>query len=175
MTPHTRQKQQGFVLIIAMILLAVLSLLVIHGVGATTMGEQMAGNHMDRARAQIAAEQALTQGLAVLQTNAVLSATVLADPCLDGCDGTHGTTAKSTAATLVSTWSDTGAQTASNTAWSATSGVPTASAKYSITWQDNAAFDKPDCKAYSVMGRGQGFNSNSVVVLQTIAYVCPTD
>ena len=164
---HSPRKQEGFVLIIAMILLAVLSLLVIHGVGATTMGEQMAGNHMDRARAQMAAEQALTQGLAVLQTNGV--------NCLEGCNGTYGTTSKSTASVLVSAWSGTGAQTASNTAWSATSGVPTASAQYSITWQDHTSFDKPDCKAYSVMGRGQGFNNKSVVVLQTIAYVCPTD
>jgi type IV pilus assembly protein PilX len=167
MTTPTPRKQEGFVLIIAMILLAVLSLLVIHGVSATTMGEQMAGNHMDRARAQMAAEQALTQGLAVLQTNGV--------DCLEGCNGTHGTKAKNTTAALVSAWSDTGAQTASNTAWSATSGDPVASAKYSITWQDNTAFDKPDCKAYSVMGRGQGFNSNTVVILQTIAYVCPTE
>lgn len=160
-------KQEGFVLIICLILLAVLSLLVIHGVGATTMGEQMAGNQMDRARAQMAAEQAITQALADLQTNGVA--------CLEGCNSTNNTTAKDTNPTLRSAWSDTGAITATSTAWSATNGVPAASAKYSITWQDNAAFDKPDCKAYSVMGRGQGFNSLSVVVLHTVAYVCPTD
>ena len=168
---HVPRKQEGFVLIISMILLAVLSLLVIHGVSATTMGEQMAGNHMDRARAQMAAEQALTQGLAVLQNNA----TAATNPCLEGCDQQHGTTAKRTDGTAPTTWSPTDAQDASNTAWSLTSGVPTASAKYSITWLDHANFDKPDCKAYSVMGRGQGFNSNSVVILQTIAYVCSTE
>lgn len=160
-------KQEGFVLIICLILLAVLSLLVIHGASANIMGEQMAGNQMDRARAQMAAEQAITQALANLQTNGVA--------CLDGCDGTNNTTAKDTSTTLRSTWNDTGAIAATDTAWSANSGDPKASAKYSITWQDNAAFNKPDCKAYSVMGRGQGFNSNSVVVLHTVAYVCPTD
>ena len=164
---HAPKKQEGFVLVVLLILLAILSLLVIHGMGATTMGEQMAGNHMDRSRAQMAAEQAITQGLAVLQAHG--------EDCLEGCNQTHGTTAKSTAATPVSAWSDTDAQTATATAWSDDNSKPKATARYSITWQDNAAFDKTDCKAYSVMGRGVGFNSESVVVLQTIAYVCPTE
>lgn len=161
------QKQEGFVLIICLILLAALSLLVIHGVGANTMGEHMAGNHLDRARAQMAAEQAITQGLADLQTNGL--------DCLTGCDGTFNTTAKNTTNLLRSAWSDTNARTASSTAWSNTAGTPTASAKYSITWQDNVAFRKTDCEAYSVMGRGQGFNSQSVVILHTVAYVCTAD
>lgn len=160
-------KQEGFVLIVCLILLAILSLLVIHGMGVNTMGEQMAGNQMDRARAQMAAEQAITQALADLQTNGVA--------CMDGCSNTNNTTVKDTSATLRSAWSEVGAITATDTAWSATSSDPKASAKYSITWQDNAVFDKPDCKAYSVMGRGQGFNSNSVVILHTVAYVCSTD
>ena len=164
---HLPRHQQGFVLIVSLILLVVLTLLVVNGMGATTMGEQMAGNHLDRARAHMAAQQAVTQGLAVLQANG--------DACILGCDGTNGTTPKSTVASPVSVWSDVGAHAAISTAWSADASDPAAAAQYSITWQDNPAFDKPDCKAYSVMGRGVGFNVQSVVVLQTIAYVCPTD
>ena len=134
----------------------------------------VSGNQMDRTRAQMAAEQALTQGIAVLQANG--------DTCLaDGCTGANlpnkGVTAVSAA---------TAASAAASAAWSDTNSfdVTTAdgqatTAKYSITWQSDASFtpvgsSKVDCKAYTVFGRGVGLSSKSVVVLQTVAFVCPT-
>lgn len=168
------KKQNGFVLIISLVLLVVISLLVVNGMGLTIMGERMSGNQMDRTRAQMAAEQALTQGIAVLQANG--------DTCLaDGCTGANlpnkGVTAVSAA---------TAASAAASAAWSDTNSfdVTTAdgqatTAKYSITWQSDASFtpvgsSKVDCKAYTVFGRGVGLSSKSVVVLQTVAFVCPT-
>ncbi len=169
------KKQEGFVLIIALILLVVISLLVVNGMGLTSMGERMSGNQMDRTRAQMAAEQALTQGVAVLQVNG--------DLCLDpGCTDTNltgkGVTAPSAAtaasAAASAMWSDTGAVDVTIATAQGTS------AKYSITLQSDSATFTPAgstkelCKAYTVAGRGVGLSPKSVVVLQTIAYVCPT-
>jgi type IV pilus assembly protein PilX len=165
--PHTGQ--QGFVLVVTMILLTVVSLLVLGSMRSSVLGERMAGNSMDRNLAKLAAEQALTQGLAKLQANA--------DMCLNsGCTSTTtpgvGIGASLTDATAPSVWSDTDAVNADASA--------PASAKYLVNWLDNVAFTPPTssksaCKAYSVMGRGVGKNSLSVVILQTIAYVCPAN
>jgi type IV pilus assembly protein PilX len=168
------KNQKGFVLIISLVLLVVISLLVVNGMGLTSMGERMSGNQMDRTRAQMAAEQALTQGVAVLQANG--------DTCLaDGCTGANlpdkGVTAVSPA---------TAASAAASAAWSDASSVYVTTAtgqgttaKYSITWQSDDSFtpvgsSKELCKAYTVTGRGVGLSSKSVVVLQTVAFVCPT-
>ena len=162
---NLKQKQQGFVLIVSLILLAVVTILVVSGMGVTTMSERMSGNHMDRNRAQAAAEQALTQGLALLQANG--------EVCLTGCNSgnTIGTAAAITAATIPSEWTDL------NSRAIVTASAQLTTASYLINWLNNAVFltGKTDCQAYSVMGKGTGLNSQSVVVLQTIAYVCPTD
>lgn len=170
-----RKEQKGFVLIVALILLVAISLLVVNGMGLTSMGERMSGNQMDRTRAQMAAEQALTQGVAVLQTNGDLC---LADGCTDvnlpGVGVTAASTATAATAAASAAWSDTGAVVAMLATAQATS------AKYSITWQSDPTFTpvgstKEACKGYSVMGRGVGLSTKSVVVLQTVAYVCPTE
>jgi type IV pilus assembly protein PilX len=162
---NLKQKQQGFVLIVSLILLAVVTILVVSGMGVTTMSERMSGNHMDRNRAQAAAEQALSQGLALLQANG--------EVCLTGCDETNtsGTAASSTLTTAPTAWSDTNAKAVTRT------GDQKTTASFLITWLNNAFFitGKTDCQAYSVMGKGTGLNAQSVVVLQMIAYVCPTD
>lgn len=171
------KKQEGFVLIVALILLVAISLLVVNGMGLTTVGEKMSGNQMDRTRAQMAAEQALTQGIAALRANA--------DTCLnDGCTSTNpagggglGFDSANSTVTLRSAWPSTNPDT-SGASMTLATGQAT-SARYLITWQSNATFTpagstKVECKAYSVMGRGKGLSSNSVVVLQTIAYVCPS-
>ena len=55
-------KERGFVLIISMLVLLVLTILVVNSVRNSVLGEKMAGNYMDRNRAMQAAEQALRQG-----------------------------------------------------------------------------------------------------------------
>ncbi|APW43225.1 pilus assembly PilX family protein [Rhodoferax saidenbachensis] len=168
-----QKKQQGFVLIVTMILLMVVSLLAVGGMRVSVMGERMAGNAMDRNLAKLAAEQAITQGLAKLQANSTV--------CLDtGCVNTNtvGTGVAIASATMPSVWSPTDSVDVTKELVAA--GGQKSSAKYLINWLNNVAFtpalsSKSTCKAYSVMGRGEGKNSASVVVLQTIAYVCPTD
>lgn len=162
-------KQDGFVLIVTLILLMAVSLLVLAGMRVGVMGERMAGNAMDRNLAKLAAEQAITQGLAKLQANAT---TCLDDGCSD--TNTAGIGVAITTNIMPSVWSPTNAVAVTP----AVGQVTTAS--YLINWLNNAAFtpllsSKSTCKAYSVMGRGVGKSDLSVVVLQTIAYVCPTD
>jgi len=161
-------RQNGFVLIVAMIILAVMSILVINSVRNTTLGEKMAGSYMDRTLAQQAAEQALRQGEAVLVSNGKL--------CLAGCAvSSSGTVTSSSAAatTLPTAWptGDAGAVTATT----ATGQV--SSAKYLIGLLNTSfapASPNPlyKCKPYSIMGKGVGINSNSIVILQTVAFVC---
>jgi type IV pilus assembly protein PilX len=127
---------------------------------------------MDRNLAKLAAEQALTQGLAKLQANA---STCYDTGCYSG--NTTGTGAALTDATAPSAWPDPDTDAVYATL---TSDQKASSAKYLINWLNNSAFTPPTsskslCKAYSVMARGVGQNSQSVVVLQTIAYVCPAD
>jgi type IV pilus assembly protein PilX len=165
--PKVQQKQKGFVLIVALVLLVAVTLLVVNGMGLSTISERMSGNHMDRGRANLAAEQAITQGLALLQGEG--------DTCLNsGCTNINlaGTAAKHAATVAPSTWSDINAGPANfpdGQKW-----------KYLINWLSDVTFTpvgsaKADCKAYSIMGRGEGLSSQSVVILQTIAYICPTD
>jgi len=159
-------KQSGLSLIVAMIMLLVLTILVISGVRGTTMGERMSGNHMERTRAYQAAEQALSQGLATLQNNG--------DSCLSGC--TNATSPAVAGAGI--------AQLALPTAWVDTNAADVtkataqaSTARYAIhLLPQNATFrpiGKESCMPYSVMGRGVGLNSASVVILQTVAFVCP--
>lgn len=156
--------EKGFVLIVAMLLLAAISIVALGGMANTTLGERMAGSYSDRNRAQLAAEQALTQGLAFLRANSVT--------CLESaCDNSNlaGAGAQHILATVPSAWTST-----NSSAITLASGQGT-NASYLINYLNNAAFAKTDCKPYSIMGRGVGLNAASVVVLQTIAYICPTD
>lgn len=167
--PDHHNRQDGFVLIVALILLTTVSLLVLAGMRGSLLGERMAGNYMDRNLAKLAAEQALTQGLAKLQANSTT--------CFDtGCTSANvaGTGAALTATVLPSAWSDTNSVAVTVTSSQASS------ASYLINWLNNTTFTPTGsgrslCKAYSVMGKGVGKNTASVVVLQTVAYVCPTD
>jgi type IV pilus assembly protein PilX len=165
-------RQQGFVLVVTMILLLAVSLLVLGGMRSSVLGERMAGNAMDRNLAKLAAEQAVTQGLAVLQANSVM--------CLDtGCTATNtpgvGIGDALAVATAPDEWSDTNSVKATTKA-----ADQKGSGKFLINLLSDASFtptlsDKSACRAYSVRGRGEGENSLTVVVLQTIAYVCPAD
>ncbi|MDB5887861.1 MAG: hypothetical protein JWM03_733 [Rhodocyclales bacterium] len=155
---NPRSEQTGMSLIVSLILLVVLTIIVITGVRGTTMNERMAGSNMERARAYQAAEQALAQGLAVLQTN---SAT-----CLTACTvaGGVGAAVGALPAAFLTGGADVATATGQQT-----------SAKYLIN-QLPVTFlpaAKNTCAAYSVMGKGVGLNSSSVVVLQTVAFVCP--
>lgn len=158
------KKNSGFILVVALLLLAAMSLIALAGMSTTTIGERMAGAYTDRSRAQLAAEQALTQGLGLLRANAVT--------CLENaCDNTNlvGAAAQHTGAALPSAWSGTNSVAVTVAANQGTS------ANFLINYLSNAAFAKTDCRGYSVMGRGVGLNSASTVVLQTVTYICPTD
>lgn len=160
-------RQNGFALIIVMIILAVMSILVVNSVRNATLGEKMAGSYMDRTRAQQAAEQALRQGEAILIANGKL--------CLAGCavSSTAVVTSSTAAATVLpAAWpGDAGAVTATT----ATGQV--SSAKYVVSLLGSAFVPASPsvlnkCKPYSIMGKGVGADTSSIVVLQTVAFVC---
>ncbi len=163
-------RQNGFALIMAMIILAVMSILVINSVRNTTLGEKMAGSYMDRTRAQQAAEQAIRQGEAILVANG--------KTCYKGCAVSSSAIVTSTTAAenaLPTVWpvSDAGAVTVTT----ATGQVSTA--KYVVV-RLTTAFRPSDasnplskCMPYSIMGKGVGADTRSIVILQTVALVCP--
>lgn len=166
------KNERGFVLVTSMLILLVLTILVVNAVRNTTLNEKMAGNYMDRTNALLAAEQALRQGEALLVANG--------DLCLSGCAVTNGAVAASTTTlnAVPTAWVDTNAATAATASGQKTSGkyqvsrladtfVPSAS-----TGCTGTTYCRDGCRAYSIMGRGQGFDSRSVVVLQTVAFVC---
>ncbi|WP_084282488.1 pilus assembly PilX family protein [Deefgea rivuli] len=158
-------KQNGFILIISLILLVVVTILVVNGMRNTIMNEKMSGNYMDRNRAYQAAEQALRQGSALLQANA--------DSCLDGCTNSTVTGVGSIVTAMPSVWSDTNSK---DIVLDTTSGKEQlTSAKFLINQLPDSMrpTGKESCKAYSIMGRGQGIDARSVVMLQTTAFVCP--
>lgn len=161
-------RQNGFVLIIAMIILAVMSILVINSVRNTTLGEKMAGSYMERTRAQQAAEQALRQGEAILVANGKM--------CFAGCavsSSANVTNSTAAATALPAAWpaNDAGAVTVTT----ATGQV--SSAKYVVNLLGSAFVPASPsvlntCKPYSIMGRGVGADTRSIVILQTVAFVC---
>lgn len=161
-------REGGFALIVAMIILAVMSILVVSSVRNTTLSEKMSGSYLDRNLAQQAAEQALRQGEAILVTNGEL--------CTTGCAvSSAGVVTASVATTAFSA-----------VAWDEASAVgitnkPSAqktSAKYLVKLlPDSARPTTPSsmssCKPYSIMGKGVGLDSRTIVILQTVALVCP--
>ncbi|MEC5387361.1 PilX N-terminal domain-containing pilus assembly protein [Uliginosibacterium sp. H3] len=161
--------QAGLTLIVSMVMLVVLTLLVVAGMRSSTMSERMAGSSMERARAYQAAEQALAQASAVLQTNG--------EDCLSGCTNVtasvqgKGVGAAWTGTALPGTWSETNALSITTATGQKTT------AKYLIQQLPSsfvpAAKASLGCMAYSVMGLGQGLVSNTQVVLQTVSFVCP--
>lgn len=167
MTRHHASPEQGFILIVTMIILMIVALLAVGGMRSSMLAERMAGAHLDRSRAKSAAEQAITQGLAVLQQNA--------NTCLDpGCSKSNVPSTSTSIAgnTLPSAWTDLNAIDATLAGSQKTSG------KYVINWLTDPSFttgEKLNCRAYSVMGKGVGLNTQSIVILQTVAYVCPTE
>lgn len=156
-----KKKQDGFILIVSLILLVTVTILVVNGMRNTVINEKMAGNYMDRNRAYQAAEQALRQAVALLQSNA--------DSCVDGCTNSNVTGVGPLVNAMPSVWSDTNSHNLTLGSGQLTS------AKFLINQLPDSMrpSGKETCKAYSVMGRGQGIDSRSVVMLQTTAFVCP--
>lgn len=159
-------KEKGFILIISLILLITVTILVVNSMRNTIMNEKMAGNYMDRNRAYQAAEQALRQGSALLQTNS--------DSCLEGCTNTSATGNAVSgvgpiALAMPDSWSDTDSKIIDLGTGQLTTG------KFLINQLPDAMrpLDKLACKAYSIMGEGKGIDPRSVVMLQTTAFVCP--
>ena len=84
------RRQQGTVLIIALVLLLVLTILGTAGLQDTTMEERMAGNFLDHRIAFDAAETALRTG-----EEAIADGTTFGAMAFDGTDGTYEVTASS--------------------------------------------------------------------------------
>lgn len=172
----THDNQRGFVLITTMLILLVLTILVVNAVRGTTLNEKMSGNYMDRTNAQLAAEQALRQGQALLVENG--------EQCLSGCAiGASTVTASTAAATEIPTgWNHVGngaARSVTTATGQRTSGsykiaqlpdtfVPKSTDVPACT----APYCRDGCKAYSIMGQGKGYDTRTEVLLQTIAFVC---
>jgi len=157
----------GFALIVAMIILAVMSILVVSSVRNTTLSEKMSGSYLDRNLAQQAAEQALRQGEAILVTNGEM--------CASGCAVSSSATVTAsvvTTAFVSVAWDETAAVSVTKPSSQKTS------AKYLVKLlPDSARPTTPSsmssCKPYSIMGKGVGLDSRTVVLLQTVALVCP--
>ena len=162
-------RQKGFALIISMLILLVLTILVINAVRNTSLNEKMAGNYMDRTRAQQAAEQVLRQGVAALTHENCSASTGCTLTSLTAPPTSPGPVAVTV---MPSAWSAAGAMDMVRY-YSSSAEQPT-SAQLSVALLADTFLPagKAGCKAYSLMGRGVGLDSRSVVVLQTVAYVC---
>lgn len=69
MKPSMRPRQQGVVLIVALVILVLVTLVGVSTVRGTTMEEKMAGNSRDRDKAFQAAEAAVRACLAMMHSN----------------------------------------------------------------------------------------------------------
>lgn len=169
-----RRDQRGFALFMSMIVLLLLSIVVVNAVRTNVLNERMSGAYMDRTRAFQAAEQALQQGKALLMANtATCFETSLG--CAVASNGAVSAIPSGTtlAAALPSTWATAQAVNISLAPGQLTSG------QFSVTRIANTNLPRAtggsvgNCKAYSIMGRGVGVDSNSVVLLQVVTWLCP--
>lgn len=165
-------RQKGFALIVSMLVLLVLTILVVNAVRNTSLNEKMAGNYMDRTRAQQAAEQALRQGEAALANDLCSSSTGCRVSSLSPVTVAIASVAAAT--TVPASWTSAGAldvvlYDASNSIKQQLS-----SAQLNVTLLADTFLPtgKAGCKPYSLMGRGVGLDTRAVVVLQTVAFVC---
>jgi type IV pilus assembly protein PilX len=147
------------------------------------INEKMAGNYMDRNRAYQAAEQALRQASALLQSNS--------DSCVDGCTNSNVTDVGPAVNSMPSSWpinkddplfnfittvksKDKNNNLVSKIYLDEDKNIFVLS-QYLINQLPDSMrpAGKESCKAYSIMSRGQGIDTRSIVMLQTIAFVCP--
>ncbi len=165
-------RQKGFALIVSMLVLLVLTILVVNAVRNTSLNEKMAGNYMDRTRAQQAAEQALRQGEAALANDLCSSSTGCTVSSLSPLTVVAASVAAATA--VPSSWSSAGARNV--VLYDASNSVKQqlSSAQLNVTLLADTFLPtgKAGCKPYSLMGRGVGLDARAVVVLQTVAFVC---
>ena len=173
-------RQRGFALIMSMLVLLMLSIVVLNAVRSNVLNERMAGAYMDRTRAFQDAEQAIQQGKAALMSNtAVCFESALG--CSFAANGTATAIASGTQlpTTMPYSWAGAGTSIAMTLASSQTGH---SSGAFAITRFRDAggqgmpkgggAFDA-NCKAYSIMGRGQGTDADAVVIIQVVTWLCP--
>jgi type IV pilus assembly protein PilX len=164
--PNVKSRQDGFVLIVAMILMVVMGIFAMGSMRSAAVGEKIAGGYRERNQAFMAAEQALARGQALLRDNAVT--------CLESvCDNTNlaGAAASYNGNSLPGTWPQDNTYTTTMTV----NNEQKTTGRFMINALTNAAFAKVNCAPYSVMGRGVGINANDTVLLQTVVYICPAD
>lgn len=171
-------RQRGFALIMSMLVLLMLSIVVLNAVRSNVLNERMAGAYMDRTRAFQAAEQAIQQGKAALMSNtAVCFESALG--CSFAANGTATAIASGTQlpTTMPESWAGAGTPVAMTLASSQTG---CSSGSFAITRFNHAGLENtiggtPDsnCKAYSIMGRGQGTDADAVVIIQVVTWLCP--
>ncbi|MGQ5525010.1 pilus assembly PilX family protein [Chitinimonas sp. PSY-7] len=164
-------KQSGFVLIVALGFLAVMTVLVLTTMVGTIQSEKMSGSHMQRNRAFQAAERALRQGEVILRTSG--DKCVSAPFCVGGtADFPNGSgvgaemddplTAFPLTDVAVKKW-DIATGTKEETSY-----------KLLINHlKKPPAGSKKDCTPYSIMGHGLGAGSSAEVVLQMVVVLCP--
>lgn len=185
------QHQRGFALLTSMLVLLVLSIVVVNAVRTNLLNERASGGYMDRTRAFQAAEQAIQQGKALLMANTTLCFESALGCSVSGGQVSaiaSGTTPLLNDATYSSnlptgaSWADGRAVTISP---STKSDGTAQNTKYMVTRLANTSLVTPtetggtqsylqsNCKAYSIIGRGVGMDSNAVVMLQVVTWLCP--
>jgi type IV pilus assembly protein PilX len=175
----TYSKQNGFVLIVALGFLAVMTVLVLSTMVGTIQSERMSGSHMERNRAFQAAERALRQGELILRK--------ASEKCVSGCKAADflpdkigiGEPIGSPTATLADIPTAFPANGTNDAVWNyPAAGVKLADNEtpYSLLINQlnmTPPTDKAGCMPFVIMGRGKGSGSNAEVVLQTVVFLCP--
>jgi type IV pilus assembly protein PilX len=166
------KREQGAVLIVALVLLLVLTILGTAGMQETTMEERMAGNFRDRAAALEAAESALRSGEADIGDTTEFGLMLF-----DGSDGTYDVTASSTSVdpeTASNYGRDVDAADLTYDGELLVDAVPEfyieqlpeielPQSDLTVGFQDQA----PRVRYYRVTGKGYGTSPNSEVILQS--------
>ncbi|PHV11429.1 pilus assembly PilX family protein [Chitinimonas sp. BJB300] len=182
----TYSKQNGFVLIVALGFLAVMTVLVLTTMVGSIQSEKMSGSHMERNRAFQAAERALRQGELILRKN---GSTCKDSPfCVKGQKSADGKTTFGTKDGVGVSLSDADLQkqvlkgfpTGDISVFEyvvASSSTPAKETYYSFLINHindvTPVGDKADCTPYSIMAKGKGAGDKAEVVLQSVVFLCP--
>ncbi len=163
-----KQKQQGVVLVISLIMLLVMTLIGITGMNTKILEEKMAGNFRDKAVAFQAAESALKTGELILkeETTACLIKTLLTGAAVAGCTvGSAGFHASAPA------WEDLNWPVAADVATDAIlSGNYITTELATIKESDGSleAGTASEYTYYRITSRAKGGTNTSIAMLQTI-------
>ena len=178
-------KQNGFVLILALGFLAVMTILVLSTMVGTIQSEKMSGSHMQRNRSFQAAERALRYGELFLRQH---SEKCSSPSCKKGDSGFAtksglGSSISEAKFKTLEKFPQSSSDDDFDAVYDYTPPAPSASDKTTETaysmlinhLEITPDGGKKDCVPYSIMGRGKGAGDNtaSETVLQTVVFLCP--